>query len=951
MIKNLKKVISTFAAVAMLATSASAFAVSFPDVDANASYSGAVDALTSLGVVNGDDNGKFNPENTVTRAEFAKMVVEMLGEGKSAAASTYTKFVDAQGHWGAGYIETGVAKGFINGYDDTTFGPDDQVTYAQAVKMLVSAVGYDLYATEQGGYPSGYLAYGSSLDIIDGVTGVTNDTALTRAQCAILIYNALKAPICAISHYNQNYQGEWYPVYTKYDGVSAAWKSALTEYHNAYVAMGRVTDVTRDAKRGDRVTFAIEKCDNFDGNLNYTGSQNAYVGNSKADETLYNYSEAIIQKDKSTKEFTIVSVTPYGSSEIVEFAMKDVKTLPTASLISVKNGTKTDDYDIASDACLYINGAKQNDTAVTTYGSYGDYINGGATNTVLDNAYNQVGKITLINKTDVASTAVTDDEYDYVMVDYYATSKVDAVDVYDDEVEITVSEINAGFGLDGTITIDLDDETSQTIKFYKNGEEISYKDVKKKDIVSIAVAPGGNWYEKDLEIYVSDSKVSGTISSKNESKKTVTVDGTTYDYAIVSGAGLETGKDLTLYLDAFGYVVKRDVNSSSAKYGVVVDYYTQGSTAYVSVVTADGKIEKYATNENFSGAIVTDSTSASNVAGKVIEYKIDKNDYLKTVSSTMNATAKTNAEYSEELSLLGGYSISETATKIVDISKYTADKKVSTMTFAQLEDEGKYDVVAVSDVNDDDVPFIIVTTDGTALKATSTLAVIQATGATATADDDTSCDIITLAVNGEKNVEVYFDATLNADNLAEGTVIMYKVGSEGYVESASDYKVIFTPNNTYNDMKSAVFANSVTNFTAVAGGAVVAKTGVANEYTLNVNGQDADVDVYYGPVYTATDSSLRVFTSKSDSTQKSNFVSDTKALSIGNANVYTYNYSKDAGDNQRVSTSRLSQERDFFGDSNTSEFTWSSMGSLQPRMAFVRVDDNVVTDVVYYRAR
>ena len=110
MIKNLKKVISTLAAVAILATSASAFAVSFPDVDANASYAGAVDALTTLGVVNGDDNGKFNPENTVTRAEFAKMVVEALGAGSEAASSTDTDFVDAKGHWAAGYIEVGVAK-------------------------------------------------------------------------------------------------------------------------------------------------------------------------------------------------------------------------------------------------------------------------------------------------------------------------------------------------------------------------------------------------------------------------------------------------------------------------------------------------------------------------------------------------------------------------------------------------------------------------------------------------------------------------------------------------------------------------------------------------------------------------------------------------------------------------------------------------------------------------
>ena len=135
MIKNLKKVISTFAAVAILATSASAFAA-FPDVDASASYAGSVDALTALGIVNGDENGKFNPDNTVTRAEFAKMVVESMGEGSAAASSTTTKFTDAANHWAAGYIEVGVGKGFINGYDDTTFGPDDQVTYAQAVKEL-----------------------------------------------------------------------------------------------------------------------------------------------------------------------------------------------------------------------------------------------------------------------------------------------------------------------------------------------------------------------------------------------------------------------------------------------------------------------------------------------------------------------------------------------------------------------------------------------------------------------------------------------------------------------------------------------------------------------------------------------------------------------------------------------------------------------------------------------
>ena len=84
MINNLKKVISTAAALAIVASSASALAATFPDVDQSASYASSVDILTGLGIVEGDENGKFNPDNNVTRAEFAKMVVEARGEGAVA---------------------------------------------------------------------------------------------------------------------------------------------------------------------------------------------------------------------------------------------------------------------------------------------------------------------------------------------------------------------------------------------------------------------------------------------------------------------------------------------------------------------------------------------------------------------------------------------------------------------------------------------------------------------------------------------------------------------------------------------------------------------------------------------------------------------------------------------------------------------------------------------------
>ena len=73
--KNLKKVISAIAALAVSASSIVAFAAGYPDVPETASYKQAVTELTALGIVEGTDNGTFEPDQNVTRAQIAKMIV------------------------------------------------------------------------------------------------------------------------------------------------------------------------------------------------------------------------------------------------------------------------------------------------------------------------------------------------------------------------------------------------------------------------------------------------------------------------------------------------------------------------------------------------------------------------------------------------------------------------------------------------------------------------------------------------------------------------------------------------------------------------------------------------------------------------------------------------------------------------------------------------------------
>lgn len=79
---------------------------------------------------------------------------------------------------------------------DTEFDPDANVTYVQAQKMLVSAIGYETYAQAQGGWPTGYKTYAASLDITKGISGIKDSTELTRAQVAQMIDNAMDTPLC-----------------------------------------------------------------------------------------------------------------------------------------------------------------------------------------------------------------------------------------------------------------------------------------------------------------------------------------------------------------------------------------------------------------------------------------------------------------------------------------------------------------------------------------------------------------------------------------------------------------------------------------------------------------------------------------------------------------------------------------------------------------------------------
>lgn len=112
------------------------------DVNDKEYYAKSIKQLCQLGVVSGYPDGTFGIDKEVTRAEFLKMV--LLASNTTCDASTITtKFKDIKDHWASEYIKCAVNKKIVEGYEDDTFKPQQTVNRAEAAKMIVKAFELD----------------------------------------------------------------------------------------------------------------------------------------------------------------------------------------------------------------------------------------------------------------------------------------------------------------------------------------------------------------------------------------------------------------------------------------------------------------------------------------------------------------------------------------------------------------------------------------------------------------------------------------------------------------------------------------------------------------------------------------------------------------------------------------------------------------------------------------
>ncbi len=545
-------------------------AVQFTDVSEDASYYEAVRVLNALGIILGYPDGTFLPDKAVTRAEFTTLLVRAMNMediAKQSYVAAQLPFEDCTNE-GLAYAFPNILlaynKGIIKGMSDTIFAPEDDVTYEQAVKMIVCAAGYGYVVdTEQGGYPNGYIARGGQMGLLDNVNG-TMGVAATRWQIAQLLYNVFDCNLMEKLTQDSN-------AYLVND--EKTWLGQFLEMYSdtGMVTADSITSISGGINRPESGQCLIELDKAGEERLFNLGSYSVSNLIGKNVTILYSY-------DDISREYNIEYLGDL--SYLTVSTVVDVEDILDFESLNIVNGgkiqywknpdsdsAKLTDIDIAANVTLVLNG-KAYTPSQSEFKSEMQSLVEGEVEFLTDKNSKKVTKM-FITKVDtyVANTVTTDSRSGIVTV----------IDLYRNTAAVQKN----------TLSIDYDDIMNVVNVYDKSGNPVEKSTIGKYSTLSI-IQSQSSAGKNVMNIYVSNSSVSGTVSEVTTDGK-VTINGTEYsispyytEYAVGNDSANEITLNLTatFYLDRNNKITAMKKDSESYLYGYI---YGLGTTSNSSL--------------------------------------------------------------------------------------------------------------------------------------------------------------------------------------------------------------------------------------------------------------------------------------------------------------------------------------------------------------------------------
>lgn len=256
----MKRLLSVLTAAVMTAACA-ANAFAFTDIPQTED----IVLMEKLGIISGYSDGTFKPEEYLTRAEAVKMITTAggyRGEDYVLSRNDNADFTDVdKNHWAYNYIKKGVLDNIISGFGDGTFRPDENVTWEQAVKMLMCLTGYNTYSQSVGGYPDGYITYGKKTGLFKNIDKAESMIGkdITRGEMSELTARTLEVPLVVIKAWETQWNGEKTPYFVVKDGEGADYQNLLISSFYTYKVTAKA-----DSVKDNKAVFEITEAVNFD---------------------------------------------------------------------------------------------------------------------------------------------------------------------------------------------------------------------------------------------------------------------------------------------------------------------------------------------------------------------------------------------------------------------------------------------------------------------------------------------------------------------------------------------------------------------------------------------------------------------------------------------------------------------------------------------------------------
>lgn len=524
--------------LAMLVMSTTAFAVSDK----------AVFELVSLGVVQGDENGELHVDEQITRAEFAKIMVNLLGYAELSGAGTQAFSDVPSNHFYAQAIGICANTGVFSGFPDGTFRPDDPVLLQDSIKTIVKAIGYEPVAAENGGYPGGYLNVAYMLNLTKDISASISAPA-TRGDVITLIYNALDKKILTNKYSN----GE-----VSYEESTETLRTRLTQKDEILNVRGVVT--------ANQSVWLVRPLSNMKAGEVEIDGVIYDQGNTNTAQYIGQEVEIYCREDAQTGKWTILNVAPTRNNQTMTISSRVYRSFSDNKINYEKDDSGRVDSITLSDTRLFI----YNNRLITDF---------------------QDSDMEIENGSYLCIDNDGDEKYDYVFINAYESGVVDRV--YENGNIYLKNE----FLIDGKKYLALDEESDINFTIRDTeGNEIELKDVEEDDVISVFKSKDG--YE--ISIICSKDKATGAITRTDDDGLWIGEEYYEYGNDGVSSK-VKLGDEFSAYLNHEKKVVflSDDIGSEKAsKYGYILRVGSASGLGDYEVKMLDGALIQQEQEEN-----------------------------------------------------------------------------------------------------------------------------------------------------------------------------------------------------------------------------------------------------------------------------------------------------------------------------------------------------------------